>query len=109
MALSGYRTMWILVMFDLPTMTPKQRRAATGFRNFLLDQGFEMSQYSIYMRYCAGKEQVETYKTMIGKNLPKTGKVHILNFTDKQYENLVCFDGREREPGRKNPDQYVMF
>jgi len=109
MALSGYRAMWILVMFDLPVMTPKQRRAATGFRNYLLDQGFEMAQYSIYMRYCAGKEQVETYQTMIGKNLPKTGKVHILNFTDKQYENLVCFDGREREPGRKNPDQYVMF
>ena len=37
--LSGYRIMWILVMFDLPTDTKPQRKAATDFRNFLLDEG----------------------------------------------------------------------
>ncbi|SMH39157.1 hypothetical protein SAMN05661107_0953 [Maritimibacter sp. HL-12] len=29
--LSGYRNMWILLMFDLPTETKPQRKAATGF------------------------------------------------------------------------------
>ena len=59
MALSGYRLMWMMVLFDLPTLTKKERRAASGFRNYLLDQGFEMAQYSVYMRFCAGKEQVD--------------------------------------------------
>ncbi len=60
MALSGYRLMWMMVLFDLPVLTKKERKAATRFRNFLLDQAFAMSQFSVYMRFCAGKEQVET-------------------------------------------------
>ena len=42
--LSGYRIMWMMVLFDLPVIDPEERKAATGFRNFLLDQGFEMAQ-----------------------------------------------------------------
>jgi CRISPR-associated endonuclease Cas2 len=57
--LSGYRLMWMLVTFDLPVETKKQRAAATRFRNDLLDLGFEMSQFSNYLRFCNGKEQFE--------------------------------------------------
>ena len=109
MALSGYKLMWTMVLFDLPVGTKAERRAATGFRNFLLDEGFEMSQFSVYMRFCAGKEQAERITKTIGQNVPATGKVHIVYFTDRQYENIVAFDGRKREPDRKNPTQFVMF
>ncbi|MHA1538425.1 MAG: CRISPR-associated endonuclease Cas2 [Alphaproteobacteria bacterium] len=109
MALSGYRLMWMMVLFDLPVGTKKERRAATGFRNGLLDLGFEMAQFSVYLRGCAGKEQAETYARNIGANLPKTGKVTILTFTDKQYENMVCFHGRKREPDQKTPAQFTLF
>ena len=68
MALSGFRLMWMIVLFDLPVLTKKERKAATRFRNFLLDQGFEMSQFSVYMRFCAGKEQTETYMKRIAKS-----------------------------------------
>lgn len=109
MILTGYRLMWMMVLFDLPVATKPERSAATKFRNFLLDQGFEMSQFSVYMRFCSGKEQAEAATRRVGKNVPATGKVHIVYFTDKQYENIVCFDGRKREPARKNPDQFVLF
>jgi CRISPR-associated protein Cas2 len=108
-ALSGFRLMWMIVLFDLPVLTKKERKAATGFRNFLLDQGFEMSQFSVYMRFCAGKEQTETLTKKVEQGTPPTGKVHIVYLTDKQYENIVCFDGRKREPGRRNPGQLVLF
>jgi CRISPR-associated protein Cas2 len=107
--LSGYHIMWILVMFDLPVDTKANRHAATKFRQFLLDQGFEMNQFSVYLRFCKGKEQVETYVRRIGKHLPKYGKVNILTFTDKQYENIVSFTGRSRNPAMKNPDQLALF
>jgi CRISPR-associated protein Cas2 len=54
-ALSAYRFMWLLVMFDLPVGSKSERRSATKFRNWLLDQGYEMSQFSIYVRFCVGK------------------------------------------------------
>ncbi len=107
--LSGYRLMWIFVMFDLPVGTKKQMREATKFRQFLLDQGFEMSQFSIYARFCNGKDSYESYLRRIERNLPETGEVHVLAFTDRQYENIVRFSGQTKNRPRQNPDQLAMF
>ena len=101
--------MWIMVMFDLPVDTKERSKAATKFREFLLDQGFEMSQFSVYLRFCSGKEQLETFARRIERNLPEFGKVHILAFTDKQYENIIRFRGRTRAASRKNPGQLALF
>lgn len=107
--LSGYRLMWIFVMFDLPVTTKEQSRAATKFREFLLDEGFEKSQFSVYARFCNGKEQFETYMRRVEANLPERGDIHILSFTDRQYENIIRFSGQSRRRRRKNPDQLALF
>ncbi|MGE4432130.1 MAG: CRISPR-associated endonuclease Cas2 [Sphingobium sp.] len=101
--------MWIFVMFDLPVTTKEQSRAATKFREFLLDEGFEKSQFSVYARFCNGKEQFETYMRRVEANLPERGDIHILSFTDRQYENIVRFSGQSRRRQRKNPDQLALF
>lgn len=101
--------MWIFVMFDLPVDTKPQARAATKFREFLLDQGFERSQFSVYARFCNGKEQYETYLRRIEGNVPSIGEIHILTFTDRQYENIVRFSGQRRRKQKKNPDQLALF
>jgi CRISPR-associated protein Cas2 len=107
--LSGFRLMWIFVMFDLPVETREQSRAATKFREFLLDEGFEKSQFSVYARFCNGKEKFEAYMRRIEANLPSRGDVHVLTFTDRQYENIVRFSGQRRRRHRKNPDQLALF
>jgi CRISPR-associated protein Cas2 len=107
--LSGHRLMWIFVMFDLPVTTREQARSATKFREFLLDEGFEKSQFSVYARFCNGKEQFEAYMRRIESHLPDRGDVHILSFTDRQYENIVRFSGQRRRRARKNPDQLALF
>jgi CRISPR-associated protein Cas2 len=108
-ALSGYRIMWLVVLFDLPVGTKKERKAATAFRHKLLDLGFEMTQYSVYLRFCAGKEQAESYERRIEQAMPGAGKVHIMALTDKQYENIRTFRGRKREQSPKNPEQFALF
>ena len=95
-------------MFDLPVKTPKERKAATNFRVFLLDLGFQMAQLSVYMRFCSGKAEAETYIRRIKGQMPTGGKVDIVCFTDKQYEQIVSFDSGARKE-RKNPPQYVLF
>jgi len=107
--LNGYRLMWMLVMFDLPVVEDEERRAAARFRHFLLDQGFEMAQWSVYMRFCAGKEHTETLIRRVEKNLPAGGKIDVLYFTDKQYESIASFRGKARDKRRKNPDQFQLF
>ena len=107
--LSGYRLMWMVVMFDLPVVEKAERRAATGFRNALLDLGFEMSQFSVYMRFCTSQTQVDTLCRNVEMALPPGGKVHIFQFTDKQYERAITYHGQRRQPGQKAPDQFNLF
>jgi CRISPR-associated protein Cas2 len=107
--LSGYRLMWMLVMFDLPVLTSEERKSATAFRNSLLDIGFTMSQFSVYLRFCSSTTQVETYARRVEAALPAGGKVNILQFTDRQYENIISFNCRSRLPANKTPDQFNLF
>lgn len=108
-ALSGYRLMWVFVLFDLPVGTKKERKAATKFRHALLDLGFEMSQFSVYLKFCAGKEQADALARQIEMEMPSAGKVHLVSITDKQYENIRTYRGRKREPALKIPGQLALF
>lgn len=101
--------MWVIVMFDLPVVEKVERKAATDFRNTLLDMGFEMSQFSVYMRFCSSQSQVDTYCSQVEKALPTGGKVNILQFTDKQYERIITFRGKTKQRSKKSPDQYDLF
>ena len=107
--LSSFRILWIQVLFDLPVTSDEQRKSASKFRNSLLDLGFEMAQFSVYQRFCNGTEIAEKYIKKIEKIIPNDGKVHILKFTDKQYENIITFNGRAEKKSPKNPDQYELF
>ncbi|CAG0909178.1 unnamed protein product [Cyprideis torosa] len=53
--------MWILVLFDLPTETKKERRDASIFRKKLIQDGFSMFQFSIYLRHCPSKENMNVH------------------------------------------------
>ena len=107
--LSGYRLMWVLVMFDLPVDTQEAVKAANDFRKDLLDLGFERCQYSVYLRFVEGREQAETTTRRVQAVLPNGGKVYVLYFTDKQYTGIVRFENRKRREKLKNPEQFQLF
>jgi CRISPR-associated protein Cas2 len=107
--LSGYRIMWMMVMFDLPVGTSTEQKAAGDFRNDLLDLGFEMAQYSIYLRCCSGRPQCDVYVGKVKDKLPAGGKVYIHFFTDKQYEQIIRFENRKRRDAGQKPQQFEMF
>lgn len=101
--------MWMLVMFDLPVLTKAERKAACKFRQTLLDMGFQMSQFSVYLRHCHSQTQLDTYAKHVEAALPPCGKVHILQFTDKQYERILTFHGSSRQTDLKTPEQFTIF
>ena len=107
--LSGYRLMWMLVMFDLPVLEKAERKAASDFRKALLDMGFEMSQLSVYMRFCTSQTQLDTYAKRVETLLPAGGKVNVMQFTDKQYVRIITFHGKAKQPALKSPDQFDLF
>ena len=101
--------MWMIVLFDLPVITPEERKKASKFRKALLDQGFHMSQYSVYYRLLPGKEALDGYIKDIQAQLPPKGRVDILTITDKQYEGIISFSGKTKEKNKQNPTQLLLF
>ncbi len=107
--LSPYRIMWLYVMFDLPVGTEKERKQATKFRNHLLDIGFEMAQFSVYLKYCVSGEKAETVGNRVQQKLPPGGKVDILTITDKQFANMRRFYAKKRVENDGKPLQLRLF
>ncbi|MGE4432754.1 MAG: CRISPR-associated endonuclease Cas2 [Bacteroidales bacterium] len=94
---SEYRIMWVMVFFDLPTETKKERKIYTDFRKSMMKDGFTMFQFSIYLRHCPSRENAEVHIKRIKKNLPEKGKIGILTITDKQLGSMELFQGKKTE------------
>lgn len=107
--LNEYRIMWILVFFDLPTETKADRKRYSNFRKKLLMDGFSMFQFSIYVRHCASRENMEVHKKRVMKALPEFGQVGILAVTDKQFGEIEIYNGQKPAPPRPVPQQLELF
>lgn len=101
--------MWILVFFDLPTETKKDKKEYILFRKKLLCDGFTMFQFSIYVRHCASIENAEVHIKRVKSFLPKFGKVGILCITDKQFGNINIFYGKKPIPLNEPGQQLELF
>lgn len=108
MKYSGYRTMWMIVMFDLPTLDEQDRKRANRFRNFLKDNGFEMSQLSVYFKFIGERRHAQKIIRLIKRNTP-TGKVSMLFFTDKQFSDIICIHNNQVERMPNRPEQLLLF
>ena len=45
-------------MFDMPVITAEDRRRYSQFRKKLIDDGFIMIQFSVYVRICKNQDDV---------------------------------------------------
>lgn len=107
--LNAYRVMWTLVMYDLPTETKKERKAAAKFRKELLHDGFSMFQFSMYVRHSSSSENADVHSKRVKKTLPEHGKIGILQITDKQFGEMEIFYGTKQVELPPVPQQLELF
>ena len=101
--------MWVMILFDLPTETKKERKIAAAFRKQLLKDGFTMFQFSIYLRHCPSKENADIHVKRVKLELPPLGHVGILCITDKQFGMMEIFRGHESIEILPPPQQLELF
>lgn len=85
--------MRMLVFFDLPMVTKAERRAYTVFRRYLLNDGFDMIQFSVYGRILNGRDAETKHIQRLVSNLPPEGSVRLLTVTEKQYASMKLLVG----------------
>lgn len=107
--LNQYRVMWVLVLFDLPTETKKERKNYARFRKELIKDGFSMFQFSIYTRCCPSRENADVHIKRVKKLLPSLGYVGILCITDKQFGTMELFHSAKPVVPQPEPQQLEMF
>lgn len=106
---NAYRNMWVMVLFDLPTEKKVERRAAAQFRKQLLEDGFVMFQFSIYIRFCQSQENTNVHTHRVKRLLPEKGHVGIFAITDKQFGRMEIFHGIKKKPMIAPPQQLELF
>lgn len=95
--------MWLFVFFDLPTTTEKERKAAAQFRKALEKDGFSMMQYSVYVRHCPSKENMNVHIARVRASMPPSGLTSILSVTDKQFGEIRNFWGKVEQAKLTTP------
>lgn len=97
--------------FDLPVGTKAQRKRATDFRKFLIDDGYQMVQWSVYARACVSFARQETHVDRLKKHLPPEGSVRAIFVTRAQWERSFVIQGApasEAEP-EALPEQIQLW
>lgn len=107
--LNAYQIMWVLVFFDLPTETKKERKIYAQFRKDMLKDGFVMFQFSIYMRHCPSRDNAEVHAKRVKSRLPEHGHVGILSITDKQFGDMEIFYGKKATKPEMESQQLELF
>lgn len=106
---SEYKIMWVMVFFDLPTETKKHRRNAARFRKHLIEEGFTMFQYSIYVRHCSSRENADTHQKRVQRLIPDEGKVCMMTITDRQFDEIKIFEGSAKVQPLPTAIQLELF
>ena len=107
--LNAYRIMWVLVFFDLPTDTKKDRKNYALFRKRIQADGFQMFQFSIYLRHCSSKENADVHIKRVKSILPPKGHVGIMCVTDKQFGMMEIFRGHDMIQNPETIQQLELF
>ena len=110
---TGWSMMWIICMFDIPVRTRIEMRKATHFRNLLLDNGFMMKQFSVYIKPVKSLNVGQTTTKKLSTFIPDNSSVSFIYITDKQYmmtENYLGKNVEENEEEtREKNGQLLLF
>lgn len=111
MDIEKFKVGWLIVAFDLPVMEKEQRKRATDFRNFLLDDGYTMLQWSVYARPCVSFARQETHLDRVKRNLPPEGSVRAIFVTRSQWERSFVIHGQPAKavPPQNLPEQIQLW
>lgn len=110
MSIATRRYMRLLVFFDLPVTTREKRRGYTLFRRFLIQDGYDMIQWSVYGRMVNGADDADKHLKRLSGNLPKEGSIRCLQVSEKQFASMRLLVGtRSFQEKRVNADQMLLF
>ena len=101
--------MRLLLMFDMPVITAEDRRNYSQFRKKLIDDGFIMIQFSVYVRICKNQDDVVKHTSRVKLFAPPRGNVRLLQVTEKQYEQMIMLRGIKYDEEKDSINSLIII
>ncbi|MCL2870388.1 MAG: CRISPR-associated endonuclease Cas2 [Coriobacteriia bacterium] len=101
--------MRVIVFFDLPVETKKQRRDYTRFRKYLIKEGFFMMQQSVYTKLVMNLSAAELLKARVRSELPPKGLIQLLVITEKQFSSIENLVGEVHTLNENSTDRLIIL
>jgi CRISPR-associated protein Cas2 len=86
---------WLIVAFDLPVKENEERKAYAEFRKFLLNDGYQMIQFSVYARSLVTYSRMQTHIRRLESQIPPEGSIRAWYITQAQWQRGLVI-GRVR-------------
>ncbi|MDD3422304.1 MAG: CRISPR-associated endonuclease Cas2 [Bacilli bacterium] len=85
--------MRLILFFDLPMITKKERKVYSDFHKYLIKNGYLMLQYSIYSKIFNNVDALNNHIIILKRNVPSAGQIRIMSVTEKQFARIDIIVG----------------
>ena len=94
--------MRLILFFDLPMVSQKEKKIYSDFRKYLIKNGYIMIQFSVYCKIFNNRDAAVNHINTLYKNIPSKGYIRLMLVTEKQYNNSIIVIG-----GKSNQEQVL--
>ena len=102
--------MRIIVFFDLPVVSKKEKKIYRRFRKWLIGSGYNMLQYSVYSKIFNNRDSAKKHIAKLKKNAPSKGAVRIMLVTEKQYAKMeIIVGGKSLQESEVSVDPLIIL
>ncbi len=101
------RFMRLIVFFDLPIETQKNRHDYAVFRRYLIKNGFIMMQKSVYSKLVLNGVISRAVREKVRQNLPPEGLVEMLEVTENQFSRIEYMLGDKQSTVVESMDRLI--
>ena len=102
--------MRVLLFFDLPMVTKKEKRIYTRFRKYLIQNGYTMMQFSIYGKIFNNRESASNHIRILKRNVPDQGQIRIMLVTETQYSRIeIIVGGKSKQENLVNVEPFLLL
>ena len=101
--------MRVMVLFDLPTITEKNRAEYRKFHKFLIQEGFIMMQESVYTKIALNTSVADGIMQQVRNHKPPEGLVQMLTITEKQFQKMELVVGEEHKDVIDNDERLIIL
>lgn len=105
-----YNFVRLILFFDLPMTTKKERKIYANFRKYLIKNGYMMMQFSVYCKIFPNREAAVNHIAILRRNVPVEGQIRIMVVTEKQYAKIeIIVGGKSLQEELINDESFIKL